>query len=116
MKRFNCIFCGASIYSNVDIKTESAHAICDGCHNLGGRLPRSSWEVIVDNKGNPRNQKRPIWSKLIKRLNHPKAFACFIVLMIAAKFIAEPVFEYLALLFLGVVVLVIVYRLWNAEI
>ena len=115
MKKFNCVFCGQTIYSNVDIEDVSAHAICEACYCLGGRLPRSSWEIRVDGNGNSLNQKAPIWGKLAKRLKHPKAIFGVIVLMIASRILSGSFLVYILFAVLGTYVLALLYELWNAE-
>jgi len=115
MKKFNCVFCRQPIYSNVDIEDASAHAICDACYCLGGRLPRSSWEVRLDCNGNPRNKKSPIWGKLTRRLKHPKAIFGVILLMIASRIFNGSFLVYLLFAVLSTYVLALLYELWNAE-
>ena len=55
MKTLNCVFCGTEVSAPEELNDPTARAICDGCWDKGGRLPRfggpNPYQFRVDSQG-----------------------------------------------------------------
>lgn len=113
MKTLTCVFCDTEVASPENWNDSTARAVCDGCWEKGGRLPRfdgpNPYQFRVDDHGRvirPDRQRSKWWLTLRKHFLRNPAEATFFTLsfgfiafLAIALLVAQPLGS---LIFLGI--------------